>query len=321
MVCCAGLVPQLAGEVMAAEPSADAKPFPRGLESYDDADVDSIWTILVNRVEREPFNLIATLIFFLAIIHTFMTARFMTISHRWEHEHQKKIDNGEAGRDSVHHGARLFHFLGEVEAVFGIWAVALVIAIIGFYDWNTVVNYVGHHVNFTEPAFVVVVMTLAATRPILRLSENLIKRIAKLFGGSLTALWLATLFIGPVLGSFITEPAAMTISALVLARNFYELGPSLRFKYGYPDPLRCPSGVDGSGHVEMDHVAYADPLRLESRTGHSHIERTLLHGVPPGVGEAGVEVRTGESQRRDSGKVSPTSANGRDIRPNSNHGQ
>jgi hypothetical protein len=246
---------------MAAEPSADAKPFPRGLESYDDADVDSIWTILVNRVEREPFNLIATLIFFLAIIHTFMTARFMTISHRWEHEHQKKIDNGEAGRDSVHHGARLFHFLGEVEAVFGIWAVALVIAIIGFYDWNTVVNYVGHHVNFTEPAFVVVVMTLAATRPILRLSENLIKRIAKLFGGSLTALWLATLFIGPVLGSFITEPAAMTISALVLARNFYELGPSLRFKYATLGLLFVNISVGGT----LTHFA-APPVLMVAAT-------------------------------------------------------
>ena len=215
----------------AAEPPADAKPFPRSLESYDDADAGSIWSILVDRVRKEPFNLVATLIFFLAIVHTFMTARFMAISHKWEHEHEDKIARGEATRDSVHVGAKFFHFLGEVEAVFGIWAVALVVAIIGFYDWSTVVHYIGYKVNFTEPAFVVVIMTLAATRPILRLSENLIKKIARSLGGSLTARWLTTLTLGPILGSFVTEPAAMTICALVLGRSFYELDPSPRFKY------------------------------------------------------------------------------------------
>jgi hypothetical protein len=76
-----------------------------------------------------------------------------------------------------------------------------------------------------------VIMTLAATRPILRLSEAIIRRIANLLGGTLTAQWLTTLTIGPLLGSFITEPAAMTISALVLARMLYALEPSQRFKY------------------------------------------------------------------------------------------
>ena len=231
VLCGLTLVPLWAGHSLAADPPADAEAFPRSLESYDDADESSISAILKARVQKEPFNLVATLIFFLAIIHTFLTSKFMALSHKWEHEHQAKIERGEADRDSVHHGAELFHFLGEVEAVFGIWAVALIFAIVGFYDWHTVVNYIGHKVNFTEPAFVVVVMTLAATRPILRLSEDIISRIAKLFGGTLTARWLTTLTIGPVLGSFITEPAAMTITALVLAKNFYELEPSQKFKY------------------------------------------------------------------------------------------
>ena len=39
------------------------------------------------------------------------------------------------------------------------------------------------------------------------------------------AWWLAILTIGPLLGSFITEPAAMTICALLLARRFYALNP------------------------------------------------------------------------------------------------
>ena len=232
VLCCLSFVVLKTGVAWAAQPvPAKTEDFPRNLDSYSDADAGGIWAILQNRVKQEPFNLAATLIFFLAIVHTFMTGRFMAIAHKWEHAHEEKIKSGAAQRDSVHHRAELFHFLGEVEAVFGIWAVALVIAIIGFYDWKTMVAYIGYKVNFTEALFVVVIMTLAATRPILRLAESLIRKIANLLGGTLTAQWLTTLTIGPILGSFITEPAAMTISALVLVGILYELEPGRPFKY------------------------------------------------------------------------------------------
>jgi hypothetical protein len=232
VLCCLSFAVLVTALASASQPvPAGAEDFPRSLDSYNDADAGGIWAILKNRVQQEPFNLAASLIFFLAIVHTFMTGRFMAIAHKWEHAHEEKIKSGAAQRDSVHHGAEMLHFLGEVEAVFGIWAVALAVAIIGFYDWNTLVNYIGHKVNFTEPLFVVVIMTLAATRPILRLTESLIRKIANLLGGTLTAQWLTTLTIGPILGSFITEPAAMTISALVLARILYELEPGQTFKY------------------------------------------------------------------------------------------
>ena len=261
VLCSLGLIALWAGAVTAAEPVAsDAEAFPRDLESYNDADLDSIWAILKNRVQREPFNLIATLIFFLAIVHTFMTGRFMVVAHKWEHAHAEKIKSGAADRDSVHPGAELFHFLGEVEAVFGIWAIALVVAIIGFYDWKTVVNYISYKVNYTEPLFVVVVMTLAATRPILRLSEAIIRKIAKLLGGTLTAQWLTALSIGPLLGSFITEPAAMTITALVLARIFYELEPSQRFKYATLGLLFVNISVGGT----LTHFAAPPVLMVAS---------------------------------------------------------
>ena len=229
-MCGLGLVVLWVGIALAVQPvPAKAADFPRRLDSYGDA--DGIWAILKNRAKQEPFNLAATLIFFLAIVHTFMTGRFMAIAHKWEHAHEEKIKSGAVHRDSVHHGAELLHFLGEVEAVFGIWAAPLCMAIIGFYDWNTMANYISYRVNFTEALFVVVIMTLAATRPILQLAESLIRRIANLLGGTLTAKWLTTLTIGPILGSFITEPAAMTISAMMLAGILYELEPGQRFKY------------------------------------------------------------------------------------------
>ncbi|MDL1959368.1 MAG: hypothetical protein LWX01_09825 [Deltaproteobacteria bacterium] len=70
------------------EKEAGAKTFPRSLDSYGDADVESISTILKNRVKQEPFNLFATLIFLCAIIHTFLTGKFMEIAHKWERRHE-----------------------------------------------------------------------------------------------------------------------------------------------------------------------------------------------------------------------------------------
>jgi len=220
------------GIASAAGDSPDeAKAFPRSLESYNDSDLKRISSILVNRIKQEPFNLVATLIFFCAIVHTFLTSRFLAIAHKWEHEHDEKMKQGVADTYSVHHGAEIFHFLGEVEVVFGLWVIALLGAIFFFYDWGTVVNYIGYKVNFVEAEFVVVIMTLASTRPILKLAESIMWKIANLLGGTLTAWWFTILTAGPLLGSLITEPAAMTISALLLADKFYELGPSTKLKY------------------------------------------------------------------------------------------
>jgi len=220
-----------AGALAAGKPAEEANSFPRSLDSYNDSETTSIAAILQNRIKQEPFNLVATLIFLCAIIHTFLTSKFTAISHKWEHEYEEKKKQGLEDRHSVHHGAELFHFLGEVEAVFGIWVMALAGAIVAFYDWNTVVNYISYRVNFTEAMFVVVIMTLASTRPILKLAENIMWKIANLLGGTLTAWWFTILTIGPLLGSLITEPAAMTISALLLARKLYDLEPSEKFKY------------------------------------------------------------------------------------------
>ncbi len=241
LICCCTL------DAGAATPvPVDAPVFPPTLESYDDSQMAGIPSILMHRIRQEPFNLVATLIFILAIVHTFLTGRFMSISHRWKHRHEEKIKNGKAHGDSVHHGAELFHFLGEVEVVFGIWAAALLIAIVLFYDWSTAVNYIAYKVNFTEALFVVVIMTLAATRPILQLADAVIRKIAGLLGGTLTALWLTTLTVGPILGSFITEPAAMTLSALVLGKNFYALNPGLKFKYATLGLLLVNISVGGT---------------------------------------------------------------------------
>lgn len=205
--------------------------FPPPLDSYGDAEVDGVFAVLLHRIQQVPFNLVATLIFIFAIVHTFVASRFMAMSHAREHAHREKIEAGNAREGSRDLRAGVFHFLGEVEVVFGLWLVPLIVAMVLFFDWNTVVRYMEYGVNLTEAAFVVVIMVLAATRPILRLGEQVMMGIARLLGGTLAAFWFTVMTVAPLLGSFITEPAAMTIAALLLSSRFFDLGPSLGFKY------------------------------------------------------------------------------------------
>ncbi|ADU66534.1 hypothetical protein LGV61_08980 [Desulfurispirillum indicum] len=249
--------------VASAASSSPAEPlvFPRSLESYGDADNSSVLAVLAGRIAQEPFNLVATLIFLCAIIHTFMTSKFLAVAHKWEHEHEHKKQAGKVPRNSIHFGAGVFHFLGEVEAVFGIWAIALAVAIGVFYDFGTFVYYIGQKVDYTEPLFVVIIMTLAATRPILKFSELMMWKVANFLGGTLSAWWLTILTIGPLLGSFITEPAAMTISALLLSTKFYNLKPSESFKYATIGLLFVNISVGGT----LSHFA-APPVLMVAST-------------------------------------------------------
>ena len=204
------------------------------------SDSGSVIDILAARVAAEPFNLVATIIFVLAIVHTFLTSKFRHWAHDVETAHRARLkDSGPPSREGddeelaeeVSFRGQILHLLGEVEAVFGLWVVVLIGAITWYKGWPDVIDYIGHKVNFTEPVFVVVIMALASTRPVLVFAEQCLRAVAGLGRGSTGAWWLSILIIGPILGSFITEPAAMTISALLLARQFYALKPSPRFCY------------------------------------------------------------------------------------------
>ena len=236
----------LAGGVVALLPTlstyaaAGSVALPRPLDSYVEAADASLMAILRGRIEAAPFNLVATAIFLLAIGHTFLTARFRHWAHVAEEEHAARLarraplstDTNEDGApDEVSFKGQVLHFLGEVEAVFGSWAAVLAGAIGYYFGWGAVLGYIGEKVNFTEPMFIVVIMAIAGTRPVLRFAEASMRRIAALGRGTTGAWWLAILIVAPVLGSFITEPAAMTIGALLLARQFYALKPSPRFAY------------------------------------------------------------------------------------------
>jgi hypothetical protein len=217
------------------EQEAVVQDIPRPLESYPSAADQSLAAELMARVHFEPFNALATGVFLVAILHTFAAARFAALAHRVQahrvqHRHDARTEaQGRSPSPSL--TAELLHFLGEVEVVFGLWAVALLAGTTIYAGWESAKHYFNDGVTYTEPLFVVVIMALASTRPVVGFAESALQRVAAAGGGTPAAWWFTILTIGPVLGSFITEPAAMTIAALLLARQFYDLQPSVQLKY------------------------------------------------------------------------------------------
>jgi len=186
--------------------------------------------VLTSRMVQQPINGVATAIFLLAVIHTFFANSFRQAAHHLEHAHDaRRKAQGLPPRLSFR--AEVLHFFGEVEVVFGLWGVALLAAISVTLDWTTAKHYITESVNFTEAMFVVVIMTMASTRPVVVFAQQALKVVASLGQHTPAAWWLTILTIGPLLGSFITEPAAMTICAMLLGRQFYAMQPSMRLRY------------------------------------------------------------------------------------------
>jgi Putative Na+/H+ antiporter len=156
--------------------------FPLPVDSYHDQQIPSLFGKLTGRIQREPLNLVASIIFFAAIIHTFLTAQFRKIAYRYQKRYEAiedllhAIDDlPDSGKkhDNLIFRAQLFYFMGEVEAVFGIWLIPLFVAIIAFHGWSTMVDYVGN-INVADAIFVVAIMAMASSLPIFRFTENVV---------------------------------------------------------------------------------------------------------------------------------------------------
>ena len=154
-------------------------------------------------MEDTTLQTIAATLFALALVHTFAAKQFERLSHRYPRH------------------AGLFHLLGEVEVVFGFWAIVLVLTMALVLGGGPALDYAESR-NYTEPLFVFVVMVVAASRPILLTVVAVVDRLARLapLPTPLATAWLGLAAV-PLLGSLITEPAAMTIAALMLAPQIF----------------------------------------------------------------------------------------------------
>jgi len=234
--------------------------FPLPLSDYPSLSGASILDVLQQRVSIEPLNLVATAIFFFAIAHTFMAARFTALAHRVQHNHDARLQASGA-RHTPSVLAEFLHFVGEVEVIFGLWVLPLIVVLTLDAGWTTTTHYVNDTVNYTEPLFVVVIMVLASSRPIMTLAEAGLRRVATLGRCTPAAWWVSILTLGSLLGSFVTEPAAMTICALLLSRQFFDLQPSGRLRYATLGLLFVNISIGGT----LTHFA-APPVLMVART-------------------------------------------------------
>lgn len=167
----------------------------------------------MGNLQPTGIEIAAAVIFAVAIVHTFSTKFFARLAHL----------------DTAHSG--LWHLLSEVEAVFGFWAMVLIVVIAVHSGVGQGVWYLDTR-NFTEPLFVFAIMVIAASRPILHLASLLVRVVAALLPlRRSVSTYFVSLSLVPLLGSFITEPAAMTLAALLLRDAVYKHNVSSKLKY------------------------------------------------------------------------------------------
>lgn len=203
-------------------------------------------------------ELAGTICFAIAIIHTFTASYFQSLAHHYR-------------EGSI--AENFFHFMGDVEVVFGLWS-AVFLTIFSFREGFAVYDE-AHHVvggalhylesqNFTEPAFVFVIMCMAATKPIIILAEKAIYFASKVLPmQTKKSFYVSALIVGPILGSFITEPAAMTVTALILLNYFYSQHMSDKFKYATIGLLFVNISIGGT----LTHFAAPPVLMVAAKYG------------------------------------------------------
>lgn len=157
-----------------------------------------------------------TVCFVLALIHTFMVGRFQKLANRFP--------SGSIPEN-------LFHLLGEVEVTFGLWAAVFLLFFASVDGPEAATDYLNSR-HFTEAAFVFVIMAVCSTRPILEFARAAIAFFARALPlPRQMASYITITILGPLLGSFITEPAAMTVTALLLIDTVFKRSHSLKLKY------------------------------------------------------------------------------------------
>jgi hypothetical protein len=163
---------------------------------------------------------VATAFLAIAVLHTFLVSRLKSFGNRFP--------EGSTAEN-------LFHLLGEVEVAFGFWAGGFVLSLALADGSEDAVAYLRSR-DFTEPSFVFVIMAACSTKPVLEFARGLMGAVASgltrlLRLPSAVAAYASTMVIGPLLGAFITEPAAMTVTSLVLIGQLFTRTRSVRLKY------------------------------------------------------------------------------------------
>lgn len=168
--------------------------------------------------DASTIEILGTLFFGLGVLHTFFVHKFLQLSHKFP-------------KESPWHS--VFHLLGEIEVVFAFWAALFMACFVGIEGWHPAIEY-QQSLNFVEPFFIFAIMVVCSTRPVLFAARSGISTISKVIRLLVRTPQVHTdlfviLFFGSLAGSFITEPAAMTVAALMLNSMLKESEERMRY--------------------------------------------------------------------------------------------
>ncbi len=185
---------------------------------YNDDNLSTFFEQIFHRLDVQPENGIFLLIFLFAIIHSFFAPKIHAYARR-----KREVS------PSGFNFSSLLSFVGEVEVVFGLWAIPLLAFLAWSFGWTGMLDYVDRW-DFKEPLYILVTMAIASTYPILHAFEDGAFRILKLFRGGERGLWWLLLTLGPLSGAIFKEGVAMTLSLLVLRKYLlHQLSPRLLY--------------------------------------------------------------------------------------------
>ncbi len=191
---------------------------------------------------------LGTLFFVLAILHGFLAP----LIDKWE----KRRGSGPLTR-------RLLYFVSEIEVPFGLWAALLGVTLC-FYSTPQISLAWIEETDFTEAIFVFVVLLSASTAPVLNLTDRAIKAIASIIPASREyALFFAAFIVGPLVGSLITEPAAMTVTASFLLGHFFSRPSPKSYRYALLALLLINVSIGGA----LTHFSAPPILMVANRWG------------------------------------------------------
>lgn len=255
----------------------------------DSADLDLLHpsVVEITFVSPSSIEILATVLLVLAVLHSFSVGRFV----RWAHH----FPNGSLAENTL-------HFLSETEVVFGLWGAVLFAGIACVHrSIEEAVHYI-ETLNFNEPKFVLAIMVVAATRPIVAFAEAIITRLANVLPfAPATSFYVTALGIGPLIGSLITEPAAMTLLAIMLKGRYFDQQISRRFAYASLGLLFVNVSIGGT----LTHFAAPPVLMVAEKWGWDTPFMLTHFGWRAAIGSVTAAALTAFIFRRELSRVQP----------------
>ncbi len=192
---------------------------------------------------------LATLFFVVALVHTFLIPVIARVTSTLQ-------------KDSVAY--KVLHLLSEVELIFAFWALIFLMAWI-FREGTEPISQFMVNLNISEPLFILCIVLMASVKPVLQFVKRALViiaiSVAKFFKIPLVICQIAILLtLGPLLGSVITEPAAMTLAGLLLLQMFKDVEIDTKFLYAVLAVLFVNVSIGGA----LTHFA-APPILMVAR--------------------------------------------------------